>query len=181
MSFLFCLFKPLVYLSPIIAVAWFTPTGRYYLRLGIYLNTLCVVGMSSGIIASVMAIAGRKYDVNSVVAYTFYWIVSRALNITVEVEGEEHLETRPAVLIGNHQSVLDILWLGRCVRIRSFEKNTVEIGVLPMMRVAIIFPMFSTHLETNTLMPMTMVITPLIYAVFPEYSPDKHPSWQKNR
>ena len=65
----------------------------------------------------VMTIVGRKYDVNSVVAATFYWLASRALNITVELEGAEHLETRPAVMIGNHQSMLDILWLGRWVPI----------------------------------------------------------------
>lgn len=72
-----------------------------------------MVGTASIFIATVMAIAGKKYDVNSVVASTFYYIASRALNITIEVEGEEHLETRPAVMVGNHQSMLDIIWLGR--------------------------------------------------------------------
>jgi lysophosphatidate acyltransferase len=115
MSFLSSLFKPLVYLSPIVFVAWFTPTGRYYLRVGVFIGWLFAVGSSSGIIAIVMATVGRKYDVNSIVAFSFYWIASRTLNITVELEGEEYLETRPAVMIGNHQSMLDIIWLGRCV------------------------------------------------------------------
>lgn len=114
MLFLACLLKPLVYLSlPIIFAAWFTPTSRYYLRVAIYVTCLSVVGTASIFIALVMAIAGRKYDVNAVVAFTFYYIASRALNITIEVEGEEYLETRPAVMIGNHQSMLDIIWLGR--------------------------------------------------------------------
>ncbi|KAI6130281.1 hypothetical protein EDD16DRAFT_1689656 [Pisolithus croceorrhizus] len=50
---------------------------------------------------------------NFVVARTFYAIASYALDITVEVEGEEHLQTRPAVMVSNHQSMLDILCLGR--------------------------------------------------------------------
>jgi len=113
MSFLLCLFKPLAYLSPVIFAAWFTTTGRYYLRVGIYVATMSAVGLSSGITAFVMTVAGMKYDVNHVVASTFYWIASRTLNITVEMEGEENLETRPALMIGNHQSMVDILWLGR--------------------------------------------------------------------
>ena len=106
--------KPLVYLSlPIIFAASFTPTGRYYIRVGIFVACLSAVGTASGFIALAMAIAGQKYDVNSVVAFTFYYIASRTLNITIEVEGEEHLKTRPAVMVGNHQSMLDIIWLGR--------------------------------------------------------------------
>jgi lysophosphatidate acyltransferase len=114
MSFLAFLIKPLVYLSlPIICAAWFTPTGRYYLRVGIFIASLSAVGTANGFIALVMAIAGRKYDVNSVVGSSFYYIASRTLGITIEVEGEEYLETKPAVMIGNHQSMLDIIWLGR--------------------------------------------------------------------
>ena len=76
---------------------------------------MSAVGLTSGITAFVMTVAGMKYDVNHAVASTFYWVASRTLNITIEVEGEENLETRPAVMIGNHQSMVDILWLGRCV------------------------------------------------------------------
>ena len=116
MSFLGALLKPLVYLSvPIIIAAWFTPLGYYYVRLGVYIALLSSVGSASTFIGLAMTLVGRKYDVNNVVAYTFYWITSRMLNITVELEGEEHLQTRPAVMIGNHQSMLDILWLGRYV------------------------------------------------------------------
>jgi lysophosphatidate acyltransferase len=115
MSVLSCLFRPLAYLSPVIFAAWFTPIGRYYIRVGIFVGLLFTVGSSSGITAVVMAIAGRQYDVNWAVARYFYWVASRTLNITVELEGEEYLEAPPAVLIGNHQSMIDILWLGRCV------------------------------------------------------------------
>lgn len=124
MGFLGALLKPLAYLSvPIIFAAWATPMGHYYVRLGIYIASLSAVGIASSFIALAMTLAGRKYDVNSVVAYTFYWVASRTLNITIEVEGEEHLQTRPAVMIGNHQSMLDILWLGRYVDFFSVNAN----------------------------------------------------------
>ena len=110
--------KPLAYLSPIIFAAYVTSsTGRYYIRLGMYVGCLSVVGTASGFIALGMSLVGLTYDVNHVVAFSFYYLASRVLDITIEVEGEEHLQTRPAVMVGNHQSMLDIIWLGRCVTV----------------------------------------------------------------
>jgi len=83
------------------------------MRIGVYIGCIFAAGSSGGVSAIVMGIAGRTYDVNHLVARTFYWMTSQALNITVEVEGEEHLMTRPAVMIANHQSMVDILLLGR--------------------------------------------------------------------
>lgn len=60
-----------------------------------------------------MTLVGRRNDVNYVVARAFYALASYALDIKVVVEGEEHLQTRPAVMVSNHQSMLDILCLGR--------------------------------------------------------------------
>ena len=68
------------------------------------------------IVAVGMSLAGRRFDINWVVARSFYFLASRLLDIKFVVEGGEHLETRPAILVGNHQSVLDILYLGRFVR-----------------------------------------------------------------
>jgi len=65
------------------------------------------------IVAVGMSLAGRRFDINWVVARSFYFLGSRLLDIKFVVEGEEHLETRPAILVGNHQSVLDILYIGR--------------------------------------------------------------------
>lgn len=78
-----------------------------------------MVGVTCGFIAAGMSLAGMTYDVNYVVGNSFYWLAHRVLDITIEVEGEEHLQNRPAVMVGNHQSMLDILWLGRCVLIVS--------------------------------------------------------------
>jgi len=60
-----------------------------------------------------MSLIGRSTDVNNVVAWIFYALVGRALDLKVEVEGEDHLDTRPAVFMVNHQSILDVLVIGR--------------------------------------------------------------------
>lgn len=110
---------PLAYISlPILVlhnVASRTQTGRYYWKLSVYVGSLVVVSTWGVFIAVGMTLAGLRHDVNYVVARTFYALTSRALGITVEIEGEEHLQTRPAVMVANHQSMLDVLWLGRSV------------------------------------------------------------------
>ncbi|KAG1752513.1 uncharacterized protein EDB91DRAFT_1103005 [Suillus paluster] len=99
MSFLTLFFKPLAYISvPVIllrTVASTSPVGRYYAQLTIYLGTLAVFSTWGLCVAVGMTLIGRRHDVNYV------------------VEGEEHLQTCPMVMVGNHQSMLDILWLGR--------------------------------------------------------------------
>lgn len=59
---------------------------------------------------------GERFNANYVVARSFYYLASRTVDIKVEiVEGEEYLDTRPAILVANHQSMVDILLLGRFV------------------------------------------------------------------
>jgi len=117
MSFLVSVFKPLVYLSlPIIAVraiAAKSPTGRYYVRVGLFLGTVTVVAACSAVLAAGMSIIGLRFNVNFIVARSFYYLGGKVLDIHVEVEGEEHLETRPAIMMANHQSMLDVLILGK--------------------------------------------------------------------
>lgn len=119
MSFLALFIKPLAYISvPVIilrTIASASPVGRYYAQLTIYLGTLAVVSTWGVFVAVGMTLIGRRHDVNYIVARSFYAIASRVLDIQVEVEGEEHLRTCPMVMVGNHQSMLDILYLGRYV------------------------------------------------------------------
>lgn len=116
----FSVIKPLAYLSlPVFALHTLSnasPVARYYVRLGLYLSTLGLCSMWGIFVALGMNLIGETYNVNYVVARSFYAIASRALGIKVVVEGEEYLDTRPAVLVGNHQSMLDILYLARYAR-----------------------------------------------------------------
>jgi lysophosphatidate acyltransferase len=117
MSLLALIVKPLAYISlPVLvfrSIANMSPTGRYFWKLGVFLGSLVVVSTWGIVIAVGMTLVGRRHDVNYVVARTFYAVASRALDVKVEIEGEEHLQTRPTVMVSNHQSMLDILCLAR--------------------------------------------------------------------
>ena len=67
------------------------------------------------VVALGLNVVGQAYNVNWVVSQSFYALASRVLDLKLVVEGEEYLDTRPAVLVGNHQSMLDIIYLARCV------------------------------------------------------------------
>jgi lysophosphatidate acyltransferase len=117
MAFLFTLFKPLAYLSvPVFVlrhVAASTPVGRYYIRLTLYVGALGLIATYAALASAVMTIVGQGLAINFVVARTFYAYTSRLIEIQIEVEGEEHMSTRPAVFMANHQSMLDVLIMGK--------------------------------------------------------------------
>lgn len=117
MSLLAGIAKPLAYVSlPVFALHTLSkssPIARYYVRLALYLSTLGVCSAWGVVCAVGMSLIGRRLDVFFVVARSFYALASRAVDIKLVVEGAEYLDTHPAVLVGNHQSMLDILYLGR--------------------------------------------------------------------
>ena len=117
MAFFISLMKPLAYLSlPVVllrSIAANSPTGRYYVRQGIYVSTLMTIAACSFVVAAGMSVVGQRFDVNFVVARAFYAVTSRTLDLEIEVEGEENLDQRPAVLMMNHQTMLDVLVVGR--------------------------------------------------------------------
>lgn len=86
---------------------------RYYVGLFAFFILMFICSVWGVLIAIPMTLIGRRYDVNYLVARTFYELASRWLNITVTVEGEEYLDTQPAMFVANHQSVLDILYLAK--------------------------------------------------------------------
>jgi len=63
-------------------------------------------------VALPLSLMGRRYDVNYVVARTFYATFGRLVGVEIIVEGEEYLKIRPCVYVGNHQTMLDVLCLG---------------------------------------------------------------------
>lgn len=91
-----------------------SPTTRYYYGLFVYLASLSVCCAWGVAVSIVLTILGRRYDINYYVARSFYFVGGTALGIQFEIEGEHHFDNGPAVLVGNHQTMLDILFLGRC-------------------------------------------------------------------
>ncbi|KAJ2383949.1 1-acylglycerol-3-phosphate O-acyltransferase [Coemansia sp. RSA 2611] len=94
--------------------ALFSRRAGYYRRLAHF--ALCAaVASTAGIVAApVLWARGLRASGNWVVARTFYYTTRVLLGIRVELEGEDILHrARPCVLVGNHQTMLDLVMLGR--------------------------------------------------------------------
>ncbi|KAJ1665894.1 1-acylglycerol-3-phosphate O-acyltransferase [Coemansia sp. RSA 1813] len=77
---------------------------------------LCaVVASTAGILASPFLWAvGQQASGNWIVGRTFYYTTRALLGISIEIDGEELLaKARPCVLVGNHQTMFDLIMLGR--------------------------------------------------------------------
>jgi lysophosphatidate acyltransferase len=118
MSFIALILKPVAYFGLpaylLHRLSQTSPLVRYYIRNVYYVFTLSFCSTLGFCTALPLSLLGRRHDVNYVVARTFYAIFSRLSGIQIVVEGEEHLQVRPCVFVGNHQSMLDVLFLGRC-------------------------------------------------------------------
>lgn len=123
MGFITTILKPLAYISlPAFILHRASvahPLARYYVRLGLYIGAIAACSAWGVLVSIGASLVGRRYDTNWVIARTFYGLTSRLLGIYIDVEGLEHLRRRPAVLLGNHQSMLDILYIGRCVELKN--------------------------------------------------------------
>ena len=119
MSLLSLILKPLAYLGlPAYLLHRFSRTSpliRYHIHNFLFVCSLSFCSTLGFCVALPLSLVGRRYDVNYVVARTFYAIFGRLVGVAIIVEGEEYLKTRPCVFVGNHQSMLDVLCLGRCV------------------------------------------------------------------
>ncbi|WWC88843.1 uncharacterized protein L201_003758 [Kwoniella dendrophila CBS 6074] len=98
----------------------------YNLRLTLYTILLLLVSFFALLIGLVCTLIGKRLNTNYYVARTFYNVAGPLIGWKFEVEGEDYLWTlegegggqagkkgRSAVMVGNHQSMVDILYLGR--------------------------------------------------------------------
>lgn len=106
------------------------PTSRYYTRLVLYVSTLSICSVWGVIVSIFMTVAGRRFDINYIVARSFYYLGGRVMGISFDVEGEENFGSGSSVLVGNHQSMLDILYLGRQVTRRLVRRTYFRQGML---------------------------------------------------
>lgn len=119
MSLLSLILKPLAYLGLpayiLHRLSRTSPLIRYHIHNILFVCSLSFCSTLGFSVALPLSLVGRRYDVNYVVARTFYAIFGRLVGLKIIVEGEEYLQTRPCVFVGNHQTMLDVLCLGRCV------------------------------------------------------------------
>lgn len=85
---------------------------RYYYRLTLFLLGLGSASIWGVFVSIVLSVVGQSSNINWVVARSFYLMVGPITGISFVVEGEHHLSdsnNMPAVVIGNHQTMIDIL------------------------------------------------------------------------
>ncbi|KAH8096704.1 1-acylglycerol-3-phosphate O [Cristinia sonorae] len=132
-------FKPLAYVSlPVIVLRQIMdiapPPIRYYIRLGLYLSTMSVCSIWGIICSLTLPLIGQRYNVNYVVARTFHALIKRVIDVKFVIEGEHHLySTHPAVLVCNHQSMLDVGMLGVAFPKRAVIMAKKELQWVPLL------------------------------------------------
>jgi len=98
----------------ILMLSTFFPRLRFYVRLSSFLAGLLTTAAWGVFTSLFMGIIGRRSDAFWVVARSFYNLVGPVVGVRFTISGAEHLDksAHPAVIVGNHQSIFDILYLG---------------------------------------------------------------------
>lgn len=98
-------------LAPVLLLARFNSPVRYYTRLALFLLGLGTASVWGVLVSLGLSLwPGQSKNINWVVARSFHLLVAPLVGFNFHVEGEHHLvDTRPAVVIGNHQTMIDIL------------------------------------------------------------------------
>ncbi|KAF8313408.1 1-acylglycerol-3-phosphate O [Clavulina sp. PMI_390] len=110
-----------------------SPTTRYYFRLFLYLSALSVCSVWGVIVSIALTIAGRRFDINYVVARSFYLLCSNVMGITIDTENMHLLEDGPAIMVGNHQTMMDILYLARIFPHKASIMAKKELQLAPFL------------------------------------------------
>jgi len=110
--------KGLSYLLPAVLPLYLagrmSSTLRYYYRLTMYCTTLGLTSVWAVWLSVACNLIGKSASIQHYVARSFYYFASPLLGVKLKVEGEEYLNTdHSTVFVGNHQSMIDILYLGR--------------------------------------------------------------------
>lgn len=106
-------------LAPLVLSSPFSARSRYYLRLVAYfvgLSVGSITGVLAGLIVPIVQPSWRR-NIQWLVARTFYGLLRPVIGWQFVIEGEEWLEPcyhgKSHIIVGNHQSMIDILYLGR--------------------------------------------------------------------
>jgi len=110
------------------------PALEQYVNLFLYVSSLGVFSLWGFILSIVLSPIGQGPNINYLVARSFYYATSPLIGIRFKVEGEEYLtDTHPSVVVGNHQSMLDILYLGRIFPTRSSILAKKSLRYMPLL------------------------------------------------
>lgn len=125
----------------------YSRTARYYFNAVLYIALMGVCSILGVVYPLLFSVVGQRYNTNYAVARSFYALTGTLIGIKITiVEGEEYLKQRPAIILGNHQSFLDILYLGRMFPSGSVIMAKKELRWMPLLG------QFSMFALTHTVM-----------------------------
>ena len=86
-----------------------------YLNVFLYVFSLGACSVLGVVVSPLMYLsATSRLNINWVVARSFHHLTGALIGLRFKVEGNEKFEkARPAVLVGNHQTGVDIMYLGK--------------------------------------------------------------------
>lgn len=87
--------------------------AKYWAKTALALTVLSGCAIYGVLCSVVLSLIGKRHLAQWSTARVFYWCFSKALGIRIRLINGERLENLPAIIVGNHQSTLDILILGR--------------------------------------------------------------------
>lgn len=115
-----------------------------YLNVLLYVTSLGISSVFGVVISPFMKLAGQGLNINWAVARSFDLIAGNLTGLRFKVEGAEKFDkARPAVLVGNHQTGVDILYLGGV-----FPKHT-SIMAKQELKYAPLLGQFSTCFQVD--------------------------------
>lgn len=87
--------------------------ARLYLNVLLYVASLGICSVIGVVTSPIMTLLGKATNINYLVARSFHVIAGNLTGLRFKIEGNEKFErARPAVVVGNHQTGVDILYLG---------------------------------------------------------------------
>lgn len=94
-------------------LAKLSPKVRFLARMIAFYLALASCASYGVVVSILLKLLGRASIAQWATGRAFYFVTSSLVGYDFKVDGEEHLLTRPAVFIANHQSEFDISTLGK--------------------------------------------------------------------
>lgn len=101
-------------MGPIDTAFWAIGCLAFVIQLAVFLQCILVASAVGVVVSPIMRIIRRKTDTNWIAAQTMRVLSEHLLGITVDIEDADNLlraKTTPCVIVANHQSLLDAVWL----------------------------------------------------------------------
>lgn len=108
-------------------------TVKFYSKTVLALLTLTTCAIYGVVSSIILRLLGKKELCQWSTARCFYYMFSTLFDIKIEIDHPERLEKLPGIIIGNHQSALDILILGKIFPKGCFVTSKESLRYVPFL------------------------------------------------